>query len=87
LWLSFGQEARTQREENGRPARAIRLNTNLARKPLNCLEYIVVHEMIHILDSTQNDRFLALMSHLMPDWSRRRQVLNQLPVRHENRLY
>lgn len=66
------------------PARTIRLNTDLARKPRECLEYIVVHEMIHILEPTHNDRFQAYMTRLMPDWKHRRQVLNRLPVRHEH---
>lgn len=68
-------------------ARTIRLNTDLARKPPECLEYIVVHEMIHILEPTHNDRFQKLMGQHMPDWKHRRQVLNRLPVRHEDWVY
>src|SRR5262249_41335488 len=68
---------------NSQP-RTIRLNTDLARKPRECLEYIVVHEMIHILEPTHNERFQMLMSRFMPDWQHRRQVLNRLPVRHED---
>lgn len=69
------------------PARTIRLNTDLGRKPPECLEYIVVHELIHILEPTHNERFKAYMNHFMPDWEHRRQVLNRLPVRHENWTY
>jgi predicted metal-dependent hydrolase len=65
-------------------ARTIRLNTDLARKPRECLEYIIVHEMIHLLEPTHNERFQAYMSQFMPDWKHRRQVLNRLPVRHED---
>ncbi len=68
-------------------ARTIRLNTDLAKKPRECLEYIVVHEMIHILEPTHNERFQTLMNQFMPDWRHRRQVLNRLPVRHENWAY
>lgn len=68
-------------------AKTIRLNTDLGRKSPECLEYIVVHEMIHILEPTHNERFQAYMSHFMPDWKHRRQVLNRLPVRHENWTY
>jgi predicted metal-dependent hydrolase len=68
-------------------ARTIRLNTDLAKKPRECLEYIVVHEMIHILEPTHNERFQALLRRLMPDWENRRQVLNRLPVRHEQWQY
>ena len=46
----------------------IRLNTELAKKPPECLEYIVVHEMVHLLEPTHNARFVALMDHFMPKW-------------------
>jgi len=62
---------------------SIRLNTELAKKPPECLEYIVVHEMIHLLESTHNSRFIALMDQFMPTWQFQRQALNRLPVRHE----
>lgn len=62
---------------------SIRLNTDLAKKPPECLEYIVVHEMVHLLEPTHNDRFVALMNRFMPKWQYRRQLLNRLPVRHE----
>ena len=68
-------------------AQTIRLNTDLAKKPPECLEYIVVHEMIHILEPTHNERFQAFMNRIIPDWEHRRQVLNRLPVRHENWVY
>lgn len=61
----------------------VRLNSELAKKPRECLKYLLVHEMLHILEPTHNERFLPLMSHCMPDWKRRRQVLNRSPVRHE----
>ena len=67
--------------------RNIRLNTDLAKKPPECLEYIVVHEMAHILEPTHNTRFIALMDHFMPKWQSCRQNLNRLPVRHENWEY
>lgn len=67
--------------------RTIRLNTDLAKKPSECLEYIVVHELVHLLEPTHNNRFVSLMDRHMPDWRHRRQVLNSLPVRHENWEY
>jgi len=66
---------------------SIRLNTDLARKPRECLEYLIVHEMVHILEPTHNARFVALMDQFMPNWQHRRDQLNQLPVRHEKWLY
>ena len=62
---------------------AIRLNTDLARKPPECLEYIVVHELAHLLEPTHNARFTALMDAFLPQWRHLREVLNRLPVRHE----
>lgn len=65
----------------------IRLNTELARKPRECLEYIVVHEMIHLLEPTHNLRFVALIDQFMPKWQFCRDILNRLPVRHESWSY
>ncbi len=62
---------------------SIRLNTELARKPPQCLEYILVHEMIHLLESTHSARFVDLMNQFMPQWRFYRAELNRLPVRHE----
>ena len=64
--------------------RSIRLNTELAKKPPGCLEYIVVHELVHLLEPTHNERFKALMRTFMPEWEDRRRELSRLPVRHEN---
>ena len=64
-------------------ARTIRLNTDLAKKPLACLEYIIVHELVHLLEPTHNARFQSLMHHYLPQWPMHRQTLNRLPVRHE----
>lgn len=64
-------------------ARHIRLNTELAKKPPECLEYIVVHELAHLIEPTHTRRFIALMDRFMPKWQFYREVLNRLPVRHE----
>jgi hypothetical protein len=66
---------------------SVRFNTDLAKKPPECLEYIVVHELAHLIEPTHNDRFTALLDRMMPNWRVYRQLLNQLPVRHENWLY
>jgi predicted metal-dependent hydrolase len=60
------------------------LNTDLAKKPPQCLEYILVHEIVHLLEPTHNSRFVDLMDGFVPKWRSYRQLLNQLPVRHEN---
>lgn len=68
-----------------RPASGyIRLNTDLAKKPFECLEYILVHELIHLLEHTHNGRFVALMDMHLPHSQHLRKRLNELPVRHEN---
>jgi predicted metal-dependent hydrolase len=64
-------------------ARSIRLNTELAKKPVECLEYILVHELLHLLEPTHNARFTDLLDRSLPAWSNRRELLNRLPVRHE----
>ena len=64
-------------------AKRIWVNLKLARKPAQCLEYIVVHEMVHLLERKHNDRFISLMNELMPKWKFYRDELNRLPVRHE----
>ncbi len=63
--------------------RSIRLNTDLAKKPRECLEYVIVHEMTHLLEPTHNRRFISLMDRFMPRWQFYRDELNRLPVRHE----
>lgn len=64
-------------------ARRIWLNPELAKKPPRCLEYIVVHELVHLIERTHNERFIALMDRHLPNWRERRKELNVLPVRHE----
>lgn len=65
----------------------IRLNTELAKKPPECLEYIVVHELLHLREPTHNDRFVTSMTKLMPHWQDCRDKLNRLPVRNEHWSY
>jgi predicted metal-dependent hydrolase len=64
--------------------RSIRINTDLVRKPCECLEYIVVHEMVHLLERRHNANFMALMNRFMPKWQAHRRLLNSLPIRHEH---
>lgn len=66
---------------------SILLNLELAKKPKVCLEYIVVHEMVHLLEPTHNERFQQLMDFYLPNWRMHRQKLNRLPVRHEEWSY
>jgi len=83
----FVQRMRTRWGSCNPPARTIRLNTDLAKKPKECIEYIVVHELIHLLEPTHNARFVSLMDQFMPRWQAYRAALNRLPVRHEEWEY
>ena len=58
------------------------INLDLAKKPLQCLEYIVVHEMVHLLERNHNDRFIAYMNKFLPQWKHYREELNRLPLSH-----
>lgn len=60
------------------------LNLELAKKPASCLEYIVVHEMVHLLERRHNDRFRACLDRVMPGWRIHRDALNQAPLAHED---
>ncbi len=61
-------------------AGTIRLNTELAKKPKDLLEYVVVHEMAHLLEPTHGPRFLALLDQHYPAWREARAELNELPL-------
>lgn len=63
-----------------REANRIWLNLDLAKKPITCIEYIVVHEMTHLLERNHNDRFIAYLNEYMPGWKGVRDELNQLPL-------
>jgi hypothetical protein len=62
---------------------SIRLNSELAKKPRECLEYLVVHELVHLMEPTHNNHFIALMDQFMPNWQMYREILNRIPVAHE----
>jgi predicted metal-dependent hydrolase len=79
----FLQRMKTKWGSCNHEAKNIRINTELAKKPPECLEYIVVHELVHLIEPTHNDRFIALMNQFMPKWRMYKDELNRLPVRHE----
>ncbi len=56
----------------------IRLNTALIKKPIECLEYVVVHELVHLLEPSHNKNFHGLMTRFLPDWKARKKLLNNL---------
>lgn len=58
----------------------IRLNTELVKKPKDLMEYVVVHEMLHLIEPTHSERFVALLEHHYPTWREARAELNELPL-------
>jgi predicted metal-dependent hydrolase len=83
----FVQRMKTKWGSCNQEAQTIRLNTELAKKPPECLEYLIVHELAHLLEPTHNARFIAVMDRFMPHWRLRRDLLNRLPVRRETWSY
>lgn len=60
-------------------AQRIWLSLELAQKPLECLEYVVVHEMVHLLEASHNKRFWGLVEEFLPDWRKQKVFLNDSP--------
>lgn len=59
---------------------SILINLELAKKPLHCLEYVILHEMVHLLERHHNERFLYYMDTFLPNWKQIRSELNKLPI-------
>jgi hypothetical protein len=60
--------------------RRIWLNLELAKKPIECLEYVLVHELVHLLERHHNERFQSYMDQYLPQWRQCREILNQEPL-------
>ena len=76
----FVQKMKTQWGSCNSHSQNIRLNTELAKKPRELLEYVIVHEMAHLLEPSHGPRFIAHMDCFMPQWRSYREELNQLPL-------
>jgi predicted metal-dependent hydrolase len=64
-------------------AKRIWINLELAKKSPQCLEYVIVHELVHLLERKHNEHFLALLDKFMPQWRLHREALNKAPLGHE----
>ena len=64
--------------------RRIWLNLELAKKPLECLEYVIVHELVHLHERHHNKRFKTYMDRYLPQWHHCRDILNREPLGDEN---
>ena len=76
----FLQKMKTKWGSCNHRANHIRLNTELVKKPRDLLEYVVVHEMVHLLEPTHNDRFVKILADHYPTWREARNELNDLPL-------
>ncbi len=76
----FLQRMKTKWGSCTRQAGHIRLNTELVKKPKDLIEYVVVHEMLHLIEPTHSERFIALLTKHYPAWREARAELNELPL-------
>ena len=67
--------------------RRICLNLELAKKPIECIEYILVHEMVHLFERNHNEKFKTYMDKFLPKWRTHRSLLNSAPLVHEDWMY
>ncbi len=66
-----------------RDAERIWLNSELVKKPIACIEYVIVHELLHLIEKKHNERFVALMTNHLPKWRSFKEELNRLMLAHE----
>jgi predicted metal-dependent hydrolase len=76
----FLQRMKTKWGSCNHKAGHIRLNTELVKKPKDLIEYVVVHEMLHLIEPTHSDRFISLLTENFPTWWEARSELNELPL-------
>jgi hypothetical protein len=76
----FLQRMKTKWGSCNHKAGHIRLNTELVKKPKDLLEYVIVHEMVHLIEPTHSDRFIAILTQHYPSWREARAELNELPL-------
>lgn len=78
----FVQRMKTKWGSCNPRSHSIRLNTDLAKKPLECVEYVVVHEMAHLIVRHHDDRFRKVMDECLPNWRQLQKMLNSAPLAH-----
>lgn len=80
----FIQRMKTKWGSCNTTAGHIRLNTELVKKPKDLLEYVIVHELVHLIEPSHNDRFIAILDQHYPNWREARAELNELPLSSES---
>ena len=78
---NFGiRKMKTKWGSCSRESRMMWFNIELAKKPVDCIEYIVVHEMVHLLERNHNKNFIILMDKYLPHWRFQKRMLNELAL-------
>ncbi|MEY4194396.1 MAG: hypothetical protein RLZZ226_764 [Pseudomonadota bacterium] len=80
----FLQRMKTRWGSCNHAAGTIRLNTELVKKPRDLLEYVIVHEIAHLIEPTHSNRFIAILDEYYPNWREARAELNELPLAAEH---
>jgi predicted metal-dependent hydrolase len=80
----FLQRMKTKWGSCNHRAGHIRLNTELVKKPKDLLEYVVVHELVHLVEPTHSERFISILDRQFPTWREARAELNELPLTAES---
>ena len=83
----FVQKMKTKWGSCNAARKTVRLNSDLAKKVSECLEYVVVHEMAHLIVRHHNGQFVDLMDKCLPQWKLLRQTLNNTPLAHADWAY
>ena len=76
----FLQRMKTKWGSCNNKAGHIRLNTELVKKPKDLIEYVHVHEMVHLIEPTHSDRFISILTDYYPSWREAKAELNDLPL-------
>lgn len=86
--ISFGiKKMKTKWGSCNREAGRIWLNLELAKKPMSCIEYVVIHEMVHLLERKHGDKFTFYMDNFLPMWRSTKEELNRSPLSHQDWSY
>ena len=78
----FLQRMKTKWGSCNHKSRNIRLNTELVKKPKDLVEYVIVHELVHLIVPVHNEKFIAILDKFYPSWREARMELNELPLGH-----
>jgi predicted metal-dependent hydrolase len=78
----FLQRMKTKWGSCNHKSRNIRLNTELVKKPKDLVEYVIVHELVHLIVPVHNEKFIAILDKFYPNWREARMELNELPLGH-----